>query len=296
MPMIEDNARLDIILRFHDPSRRKELERALLSLIGQEYRPMHLHLALQRFGKAAMEELREALRPLLSIDGAPGVTLHDFRGPEPRDARSCLINLGMAAARGRYLALLDYDDVLYPEAHALLIERLRRSDACIAFGGIVVKRMRVQGRIMYAERKERPFQGRTVVDLFTGNFCPIHSFVVDRARIPDEELRFEERLTHGEDYDFLLRICAAGIADFGMIDTPIGDYLFKSDGSNTVLTDTSFSEAGRRRWLAAEAFLESRRQETVVAPAVQLAAGLPRAEPELTIAGMLAQLGRRVAA
>lgn len=165
------DGRLDVVVRFHDPAKLGELERCALSLVGQRHRPLHVHVVLQRFSAAERAAVASRLAALFAIAGAPGHTIHNFEGAEPRDARSALINMGLAAAGGRYGAFLDYDDALYPEAYSLLIGRLRRSAAArIAFGRILVKRQRVYEHAVFAEGKERPFVGRTVFDLFTGNF------------------------------------------------------------------------------------------------------------------------------
>lgn len=84
------------------------------------------------------------------------------------------------------------------------------------------------------------------------------------------------------------------MSDFGLIDTVVGEYYWKSDGSNTVLTTASYSNAGRSAWLAAEDFLEWRRSATEVVPEVQLAAGLERAEQGVTVRSLLNRLGRPV--
>jgi len=79
--------------------------------------------------------------------------------------------VGFAAASGRYAAFLDYDDTVYPEAYTLLVARLRESGARIAFGGIVVKRVLTEGQALYSFCQERPFVGKSIVDLFRSNFC-----------------------------------------------------------------------------------------------------------------------------
>lgn len=283
---------LDVIVRFHDPERIEELGRCVFSLVGQTYRPLHLHIVLQRFAEAQEAMVATALAPFFAVSDPPSLTVHNYRAAEPADARSALINMGLAAARGRYGAFLDFDDALYPEAYELLVDRLRKSGARIAFGGIVVKRVRAYPHAPYVLAKERPFAGRTVLDLFRDNFCPIHSFVFDRRRIPAEDLRFEEALVRAEDYDFLLRVCSGGPSDFGAMDRVIGDYYWRTDASNTVLVEGAAraDDARRRPWTASAEFLERRRCETIVAPEVQLAAGLARPEPGLTIRGLLERL------
>ena len=286
--------RLDVIMRLHDSRRLTELQRAVFSVMGQSYRPIHLNLCTQRFTRGMILDVRDALAPLLALHGAPTLDIHNYEERLPQDARSALANLGLAVANGRYAAFLDYDDTIYPEAYALLTHRLRESGAAIAFGGIAVKRADIEDGIFYVRSKQRPWRGKSVLDQFNANFCPIHSFVMDRTRLP-EDLRFERDLSRHEDYDFLLRACAVSRSDFMQVESVIGDYYVKSDGSNSILTESSFTDANRAEWRQAETFVEQRRRTTVVAPEVQVEAGLRTAVPGLTIRGLLDRLGRSVA-
>ncbi len=251
-----DNDGVDVIIRFHDPRRAPELGRAIFSIVGQQLRPLRILLMLQRFTQGQQHDLMFDLGPVLSLPDAPELTVvhHDF--VEPLDARSVLVNLGFAAARARYIAILDYDDVLYPEAYRLLRDRLIESGRAIAFGNIVLKRVDVYSGFLYAPARRAPFKGRQLTDLFRLNFCPIHSFLVDRKRVPGEELRFEPALTIEEDYEFLLRVCARVASDFALVDTEIGEYNFKNDSSNTYARDGKLSDATRARIEAAIAFNE----------------------------------------
>lgn len=278
---------LDVIVRFHDVRRLRELDRAIFSLIGQSYSPLHIHLAVQRFTPEMIEETKAALAPLFAIEGAPDLSVMNWEHQEPIDARSALANLGFESAQGRYLAFLDYDDVIYPEAYALLIDQLRHSGTAIAFAGICAKEIDVYENFSYTREKKYPFVGTDLFDLFRNNFCPIHSFVIDRHQIPRQFLFFEPMLTRAEDYDFLLRICAQFPSDFSLVRTIIGDYYFKSDGSNTVITELSNSRAGRAEWEASESFIEGRRRTTRLSAAVQRSPWFKRRAPALTIRSVL---------
>jgi len=123
-------------------------------------------------------------------------------------------------------------------------------------------------------------------DLFRKNFCPIHSFVIDRQRIPPPYLHFDPAITRAEDYDFLLRICAQFPSDFTLAKTIIGDYFFKTDGSNTVNTEWDYTESGHTAWQISEDFLEQRRRITLVSFGVQRMLGL-EPQPDLTIRRLL---------
>jgi hypothetical protein len=285
--MVPNNDGVDVIVRFHAPHRLTELQRAVFSLVGQEFRPIRILLTLQRFTDGDAKAVCEALNPLLSLPDAPALTVLRYDAVEPGDARSALANLGFAAATARYVALLDYDDVLYPEAYRLLTGRLRESGAGIAFGNIAVKLVDVYDGFLHVCEQQDPFQGSTLPDLLRQNFCPIHSFVVDRTRVPADELRFEPTLTIEEDYEFLLRVCAKVESDFALVSIRIGDYYYKSDDSNTVAGRPVITPATVARIEATQTFNEGRRRLTPLSETVQRQLGLHRYRPGLTIRAFL---------
>ncbi|MFC7552843.1 glycosyltransferase [Pseudoroseomonas wenyumeiae] len=290
--MTFENEGVDVIVRFHDVARTRELTRAVFSLYGQELRPVRILLVLQRFSEEDEASVRAALAPLLSLPDAPDLTICRHDSPLPLDARSALVNLGLQAATARYVALLDYDDVLYPEAYRMLTEQLKESGAGIAFGNIGVKLVDVYDDFLHAHGQHSPFKGSTLTDLLRSNFCPIHSFVVDRARVPASEMRFEPNQTIEEDYEFLLRVCACVKSDFTLVHTRIGEYYYKSDNSNTVGSNSVIPPATRARIEAAVTFNEGRRRITPLSAEVQEQLGLSEYRPALTIAAYLQEVSQ----
>ena len=277
---------LDVVVRFHNIQRLHELERGVFSLIGQRYRPLHIYLTMQRFTADMVEQVRARLAPLLAIDKTIGMTLLNWQNSEPVDARSPLINLGLRSAQGRYVAFLDYDDTIYPEAYELLVTQLNTSKTAIAFAGICVKVVDDYSKYWLVREKKFPFNGKNVLDLFRENFCPIHSFVIDRSIIPDQMLFFEPLMNRNEDYDFLIRLCSQYSSNFSLMDKIIGDYYVKTDGSNTINTEWVRIEDGPAAWDRAEAFIEQRRCITPVSADVQQALGLAF-QPNLTVRELL---------
>lgn len=293
---MDGNKRLDVVVRFHDAHRLQELRRCVFSLVGQRYRPLHVNLVVQRFTAYEVEQTRAALQPFLAMADAPGLTMLNWEHPEPKDARAVLLNHGFRTAEGRYLAVLDYDDVLYPEAYELAVGRLRASDATIVFGSVCIKQIDVYDTFMHAVRKVPPFAGSSLRDLFVNNFCPIHSYVIDRICVPDQFLFIEPFMTMQEDYDFLLRICAQFPSNFGLLGTDLGEYNYKTDGSNTVPTDGYLSRSELPRFDRVMSFLEQRRRTTPIALEVQRLLGIAQPVPGMTIRDYLDGAGSTEAA
>lgn len=286
---------IDTVVRFHDARRLAELKRCIFSLVGQTYRPVRIILVLQRFNGEQIEAVEHALAPLLEADDAPQLSIVNLTDPEPADARSVLLNLGVENAQGKYLAFLDYDDVLYPEAYEMMIGRLRDTGAAIAFAKVRVMRVDVYDAFFFTkERVIPPFSGSDLLDLFHNNFCPLHSYVIDRSQVPAEMLHFVTTMTLEEDYDVLLRISATFLSDFALIETDIGDYYYKTDGSNTVPTQGGLTGEARTRFLReVKGAIETRRRGTLVTPVVQKSLGLRDPHQPRTIRQVIDRLPAR---
>ena len=278
---------LSVIVRFHDIRRLRELERAIFSLAMQRYRPLHIHLCVQRFSEAEIAATRDRLSPILTIDGAPALDILNWTEKQPADARSALINLGINRSNDRYLSFLDYDDALYPEAYELLIHGLNDSRSAISFGGVCLKKFNNFDLFDYAEKKEFPFAGSSAIDLMRENFCPIQSFVVDLSIVRRHHMYFDVNISKNEDYDFLLRIVSQYMSDFRFAKTFIGEYYIKRDGSNTILTEHAATPESVQAWRDAEAFVEGRRRTTLVSEDVQRSLGIAKPLPRLTIRQLL---------
>ncbi|MEQ8735665.1 MAG: glycosyltransferase family 2 protein [Rhodospirillaceae bacterium] len=283
---------MDVIVRFHDARRLSELKRCVFSLTHQSYQPLCVILAVQRFSDSEIKSLRTALDEL--SDGYDlEIKIVNWEKPEPVDARSALLNLGIANAEGRYLAFLDYDDVMYPEAYETLISRLKTTDAAIVFASVRVMLLDVYEDFFYAAEQVTPgYRGSGLIDLLRNNFCPLHSYAIDRHKILNAELSFDTVRTMQEDYDLLLRICAKYASDFGLIGTQIGDYNYKSDGSNTVPTGGALSGEVLAQLEAVKTAMEVRRRTTAVSLDVQNSLGLSEAIEGATIRDVIDRVAR----
>jgi hypothetical protein len=293
MLIITQDDLLEVIVRFHDPGRIDELGAALLCLVGQTYRPLRVMVVTQRFGADALAALKARLDIYRRID--PSVTLDVIpftRQSGLADARSALINAGLAAGRGRYVAFLDYDDTLYPHAYDLLTGELRASGCAVAFGGIALKSLAVDPaiRLGLAFARRPRAAGSSLVDQFRQSFCPLHSMMLDRTRIAPAALRTDEDLPIYEDYEWLLRLGARYRFSFARLSEIIGDYRFKDDGSNTVLLAGNETAERRRLWKHYEALIQRRKGTLTIEVKIQESIGLLPPCPGLTVGELLAGL------
>ena len=132
-------------------------------------------------------------------------------------------NAGLQAATAEYVAFLDADDVLLPGALAALTEQIGTADA-------------IQGRIvrnapeMYHNPKTYRFPAEAALSLALGDptrhlLC--HGWLLRRSLLTE---RFNERLTLGEDGEWMLRTLAhaGGVA---LCSTPVYRYTLRADSA-----------------------------------------------------------------
>lgn len=221
---LHDNDILSTIIRFHKKERLPLLEEALFSLAIQSWPDHEVVITLQN----GTDEIKEAIAEIMSRQ--PWSSGHRWKiisidVPKGVDGRSTLLNRGIEHAQGRYLAFLDDDDFVYQHGYLTLINQLKKGEAVLAAGGCRMSKTQYLSDHWYIHSKETPFSwGRTRNDLLRDNFIPIHSYVLDRARIDPGDLYFDDELPPLEDYELLLRLCAKYQFDFSALDIPVCEY------------------------------------------------------------------------
>lgn len=101
------------------------VEKAIRSVLNQSFRQLEVIVVDDQ----SKDNTREVVQALASRDRR--VRLLDGRGSGPGAAR----NDGVNAARGRYLAFIDADDHVLPEAYATMLSTLARSGSDYVMGG-----------------------------------------------------------------------------------------------------------------------------------------------------------------
>jgi hypothetical protein len=233
-PHLFDNSTLSVIIRFHQRERLNFLEEALFSLALQNWSDLEPIIVLQN----GTDDLKQAIQEMLDNQPwrvSPKHKILTVQIPEGEDGRSILLNRGIEAATGRYLSFLDDDDCVYHDGYTTLIRQLIGGDRAVAVGGCRRAEIGYESEHWFTHRKDDFFTwGRSLADLFTENFVPIHSYVIDRARIGNLDLKFDESFTLLEDYDFLLRLFATHEPDFTRLDKPVCEYRIRLNGSNSI--------------------------------------------------------------
>jgi hypothetical protein len=247
---------VSVVVRTHRPDRAPLLRRALWSLALQQGVRIEAVIVTQGFAEAELKDVEVLVDSLSDPKGALGAVKLVNVEAEHEDLRARLLNQGLAASSSRYLAFLDDDDLMYRSAYRSLVGDLIRSGAAVAVGRCdrVDGEMR-EGRFV-ALGKSRPFVGGGVVDLVADNFCPIHSFVVDRERAPADALIFDEDAPYLEDYRFLLRLAASSRFTFCSMNEDVCEYWFYRDGINTTAQSSNRYSAVGERYRRAYAITE----------------------------------------
>ncbi len=227
---------VSVIVRFHDVSKLALLERSIQSLHAQVGVAVQPIVVAQRFAAGQLDALQVAVHRQWYFTGQPEPEILNLDDGGSHDARSDLLNLGIRRHQelgNRYLAFLDYDDLMYTHAYATLIEALNASGAAIAFASVEVASVISLKDYEFVYGLSRPYKGRNKLDLVRNNFCPLHSYLLDTTALPPEELYFRGDLCRLEDYDFLLRVAGCNPCDFSKLDVSIGLYMMRTDGTNS---------------------------------------------------------------
>ena len=254
-----DNDLLNVIIRFHaiEERRLSLLSHCLFLLYGQQYKRVAPIIVTQGFNEEGLEKVRAVVKGLPWEDGgrvAPVVI--NVPVSDGGDYRSKLINVALDHSNGQYVAFLDHDDIIYGGAYTFLINRLKKSQYVVAFGNIKRVDSTPMEGFFYQNRKIAPFVGADRYDMFFENFCPIHSFVIDRKRVSEQDLWFDESMSKSEDYHFLVRLLAKYDGDFGGRFKFVGEYQVRTDGTNTINSEYQQDPSVAKEWKKAHATME----------------------------------------
>jgi glycosyltransferase involved in cell wall biosynthesis len=177
------------------------------------------------------------LELLVIDDGSTDATLAIARSWMERDPRvrvlekanggiSSARNVGLRAATGAVIAILDSDDLWCPNYLAAQMRILeRRPEIDVVTGNARFLGGRLSGRPARPVPDPRPQPDLACI---LGDETAIFIMSIFRARVYERIGGFDEALRTNEDYDFWLRAAAAGFR-FHRNDEPLGQYRRRDD-------------------------------------------------------------------
>src|SRR5579884_483476 len=117
----------------------------------------------------------------------------------------------LAEPQIEYIGMLDDDDVVYPFFANRLVKALQLMSADVAYAAS--NRRDSQNGLAPA------FAARPIYCLLQENFIPTNAFAVRAEALRRSGVRFDETREYFEDWDFLLRLLAAGLRFAGVAET-----------------------------------------------------------------------------
>lgn len=191
------------------------LKEVLLCLSGQECLDFEILLLGHNLKKEAEAALKEI------IGHAPDVIQERLKFCAINEGnRTVPLNTGFMMAAGRYIAILDDDDMVFGNWVSAFYELYKEYDGRILHTYIlkqdaadIVMDYRQEAVIASGGFQKEYLTDFNYIKMLRLNKCPIHSLAFPRWIYHKYGLRFDEDLTTTEDWDFILRaafICGVG--------------------------------------------------------------------------------------
>ena len=145
--------------------------------------------------------------------------------------RSVARNTGIRAARGKYIAYLDDDDIYYPNHIETLVNFLENSEYKIAYTDAVMAQQKKQNGEYVTVHRTVPYsldfdKDKILVSNSTPNLCLMHE-----KSCLDEVGLFDETLSTHEDWDLIIRLSRK--FDIAHIQETTCEFTQRNDGTNT---------------------------------------------------------------
>lgn len=213
-----EGAGLDVVIRLYDTSELPRLNHCLFSLLGQALPvtpfvtdhcgPLRLHLMLQRFSFAEAQAVRSMTQALRPLDKTASLTLHNWELPEPFDLRVPLLNWALEVTKCRYFSCIGVGDLVLPGAYAKLLTQLRLTEAVMALGHVMTQPVRWWGDVVLPLTAPSPCPGSGSIPGAPEDADAPPVFLLDRARLPTQDLVFRVGRPDREVIEFVQRLSA----------------------------------------------------------------------------------------
>ncbi|MEU2201876.1 glycosyltransferase family A protein [Isoptericola sp. NPDC019482] len=171
-------------------------------------------------------------------------------------------NAGTLAARGRWVAFCDHDDVWAPEKLERQVQGIAASGAALSHTAFVWEQTGPAGVAVHDRRYPAPL---TYAGLLRGDHICTSSVLVDRATLVAAG-GFDTSMRRAEDLDLWLRLMRSG-ERFDVVDEPLLTYRSHPSGASSDHLDTYRRRRDVLRSHLRAARLEGRRKDAAAARA-----------------------------
>ncbi|RAM61655.1 hypothetical protein RB25_21865 [Herbaspirillum rubrisubalbicans] len=260
--------------------RPREIRRAIASVAANDWPALEVVVVYQGPENEQWQDLQKLPEEF------PTLTVRVLTNPATGDRRAQNLNIGWEHAQGRYLGFLDDDDTVASNHVALLVGAMQASGKTWAYAQVTLRK---ENEALEMVSESQPFRRHafSLKSLWTENFLPIHSFLIDRSKLNVALVRhpFHEDLDRSEDWDFLLRL--AFYHEPAVVDEFTATYHVSTGNRNTNLslmngTDNDERERlNREAWARCKTIVEARKK--TLATSVWWGSdyfGLPAATPQ----------------
>jgi lipopolysaccharide biosynthesis protein len=247
---------VSVIIRFHKSGNRQLLDNALFSLLSQNGSQPRPYLALQDFDNSQIAQLEKELSLLPWADGCEPVIESYTSSPEQPDLRSLMLNDMLKKVPKGFTAYLDYDDVLFPQAYLTLIKQIQKSNKNATFSRVYSTQVDAQTGMLIS-RSDTYDYGYSYEEFLDVNHAPLHSFLLDLAKIDVDAIRYFPEMKYMEDYYMTLQIFTRDETDWQSLRGSkfIGDYIHRVGDLNNTLAISDAIE--RQKLTSSEGFMLS---------------------------------------
>jgi len=235
------------LVRFHEGASIDKLRTALYSIVAQRGCNLHIVLCVQNLSSKSRSHIKRIINeiPLRPNDRCDLLEFRSADYGDRKDLRSEMLHYGIQKAiesPSGYLAILDYDDVIFDFAYSYQIDQQVESDKPISLARVYAVTYEKTGLVV-TQRIPNYFRGKSFRDFTKWNFIPTHSILIKKSELMDRNLIFKPGMKLLEDYFLLLQIIGPHNTNWQELRAKnnnfIGVYSLHSDGT---LSDTSSSQ------------------------------------------------------
>jgi glycosyltransferase involved in cell wall biosynthesis len=200
-------------------NRPEWLGETLRSILAQTYRDFEIIVV-----NDAGPDISHIIQPL-NTDGRIRLITH-----EKNKGLAGARNTGIRAARGKYIAYLDDDDIFHPHHLVTLVGHLEATGNTVAYSDAHRAVQRKDGdRYVIVERNVLYSQDWDNDRILVHNFVPVLCFMHEKRCI-EEAGWFDESLTTHEDWDMWIRM--ARLFNFSHVKEITCEFRWRDDGSS----------------------------------------------------------------